>query len=111
MNFLQLAIQLSLRRDPKCKYFLGAIGVRQDGAIVRSRNGGAANERTYSAHAEARLARKLDWGSEVFVARTRSDGTIALAKPCIRCQNAMRNRGVVQVTYTIGPGEFGVLKL
>lgn len=111
MDLLQLAIQVSLRRESKCKYFLGAVGIRSDGAVVWCRNGGAPDERTYSAHAEARLARKLDWGSEVFVARTRADGTIALAKPCIRCENTLRHRGVQRVTYTISHNEVGVLKL
>lgn len=64
-----------------------------------------------TAHAEARLAKKLDVGSVVYVARVRCDnGKLAMSKPCPHCERILKNRGVKRVTYTIGENEFGVLE-
>lgn len=78
--------------------------------VVRAANG-LVDNRHAPAHAEARLCRKLDSGSVVYVGRVlRSDGSIALAKPCGRCEARLRNTGVKKVFYTIGPGEWGCLE-
>lgn len=67
--------------------------------------------RSPDSHAEARLFRKLDYGSTVYVARIRRDnGLIAMAKPCKTCQSVMKNRGVKQCFYTISPSEFGCVE-
>lgn len=93
------------------KFLLAAVGLRKDGALVVSTNGGTPGERTPSAHAEARLARKLDVGAKVFVARTLKNGTVANARPCENCQRLLRNKGVRIVHYTIGPNEEGKMEL
>lgn len=92
-------------------FLLGAVGVRNDGVIVESRNI-AAFDAEPKAHAEMRLTRKLTPGSTVWVARTsRKNGSWAMARPCPDCERRMRGIGVVRVVYTIGPDEWGILDL
>lgn len=91
--------------DPRC-FRLGAVGLRSDGVIVYARNGSGSSP-TPSGHAEARLARKLDAGSTVYVARILADGTWAMAKPCPRCMPRLRAKRVKRVYYTIANNQFG----
>ena len=108
-SMLERAIGLSFHGKEGRKYHFGAFGIRSDGAIVSSTNGGTRGERTPSAHCEARLSRKLDVASIVFVARTTRSGAVALARPCVGCQLAMKHRGVAKCYYTISSNEYGVL--
>lgn len=63
-------------------------------------------------HAEARLSRKLDFYSVVYVARATSDGTeFGLARPCEGCQRALRRKRVERVYYSINADEYGVMEL
>jgi tRNA(Arg) A34 adenosine deaminase TadA len=95
----------------KRTFFLGAIGLRNDGVFVSSRNI-SAKDHIPNHHAETRLVRKMTPRSTVWVARVaRKDGNWAMAKPCPRCENRLRSAGVDKVVYTIGPGEWGVLIL
>jgi tRNA(Arg) A34 adenosine deaminase TadA len=89
---------------------VGAVGVRKDGAIVVSSNISTRVPEP-EAHAEARLAKKLDWGATVYVARILRDGTMGLARPCKNCMAALRWKGVKIVYYSISNIEYGVLKL
>jgi tRNA(Arg) A34 adenosine deaminase TadA len=90
---------------------LGAVGIRSDGAIVRSRNG-SAQMKMPSAHAEARLAEKLDYNATVFVCRVRKNGQYGMAKPCIYCQTILRMRRVKRVYFTTDiHNEYGVMEL
>lgn len=91
---------------------MGSLGVRRDGTIVRSYNGcGRSDDKKLSAHAEARLVRKLGEGGVVYVGRVRRDnGLMAMAKPCPRCEAALRNRGVVKCFYAIAEDEWGCLE-
>jgi hypothetical protein len=99
-----------LSREPTISsHCFAALGLRSDGDLVLSRNGGCPNQRMPLSHAEARLCRKLDVGSYVYVARTLKDGTPAMARPCRNCERLMRSRGVARIYYTIGPGEYGVM--
>jgi len=67
-------------------------------------------KRMPSMHAEARLTRKLDFYSTVYVARTMKLG-LGLARPCPDCQRALRRKRVTRVYYTISDNEYGVLEL
>lgn len=112
-RYFRLARQTALKGD--CKeaarhYRLGAVGIRTDGAIVTSSNIPHRTPEPH-AHAEARVARKLNWGGVVYVVRIRSNGTLAIARPCKRCQSAMRLRGVGKVYYSINETEYGVMHL
>ena len=114
MNVVRLltqAILLSMHPNHRCRFRLAAVGKRCDGIVVNSRSGGWPGQYLPATHAEARLANKLTPGSVVYVARTLKNGTVAMAKPCVACQNALRHRGVKRVYYTIANKEFGVMDL
>ena len=116
MNLLHVAARIAtdLRGKQRQGYYLAAVGVRRDGALVRATNK-ARLANGYlpvpSTHAEARLCRKLDAGAEVYVARVVGDGSWAMSRPCERCRLALVARRVRRVYYTIAPGEYGVMDL
>lgn len=100
----------SSKRDNR-SFLLGAVGMRNDGVIVSARNI-AATDVTPSAHAEARVVKKLTCDSIVWVARVgRGSNSWALARPCEKCQRRMKTAGVRKVVYTIAPNEWGVIQL
>ena len=113
-RYITIASHISSKGNRLRRAFVGAVGKRSDGAVVQSWNGSSAGttyDRCPSAHAEARLARKLDAGSVVYVARVRRDnGKLAMAKPCAHCERILRNRGIRRVEYSINEHEFGVLE-
>jgi tRNA(Arg) A34 adenosine deaminase TadA len=107
---LRMASHLTCRGDLRRTYLVAAVGVRTDGTIVHTTNG-RCEVPTPSMHAEVRLLRKLDYGSVVYVARTlRENGKIAMAKPCPRCQAALKARGIKKVFYTVSENEYGVME-
>lgn len=109
-RYLRMAARISIKGNWRRKAHIGCLGVRGDGTIVQSWNG-CATDICPSAHAEARLARKLDVGSVVYVARVRRDNDkMAMAKPCAGCERLLRSRGVSRVEYTINEHEFGVME-
>jgi tRNA(Arg) A34 adenosine deaminase TadA len=112
-KYFRLAKQTALRgdtREAKRQFRLGAVGIRSDGAIVTASNI-PHRTRESKAHAETRLAKKLDWNSIVYVVRIYSNGALAMARPCRKCQSALRLKGVQRVYYSINANEFGVLIL
>lgn len=63
-------------------------------------------------HAEVDLILKLNKvPTKIKVTRFLSDGTPTMAKPCVHCQNFLRQRGVKAVRYTNWSGEWEELKL
>lgn len=108
-KYLALAASYAMLDDAR-NFWLGAAGLRADGALVRARNG-PSKQVEPSAHAETRLIRKLDLGATVFVARiSRATGQWALAKPCEGCKYRLLAKGVKKIYYTIGPNEYGVIQ-
>lgn len=92
-------------------FLLAAVGMRNDGVIVSARNI-AATDVTPSAHAEARVVKKLTCDSIVWVARVgKATGEWALARPCDKCMRRMKTAGVRRVVYTIGPNEWGIFQM
>lgn len=90
-------------------FFLGAVAKREDGTIVHSRNGSAPAP-SPDAHAEARVCRKAGKGATVYVARIRRDtGEFGMARPCIRCQEKMKNFGVKKCYFTVSSHEIGII--
>ncbi len=97
-------------------FWLGAIGIRADGATVSSRNGAvsySASVETYhlnpNSHAEGRLLRKLGKGGIVYVARVfRKDRTLAMARPCSMCRIRLKANKVHKVYYTIDEHHYGI---
>jgi tRNA(Arg) A34 adenosine deaminase TadA len=106
-----VAVKKSSHGIDKRSFFLGAVGLRNDGVFVSSRNA-ASTDLVPDHHAEARLVRKMTPDSTVWVARVaRKDGNWAMAKPCPGCERRLRASGVTRVVYTIGPGEWGVIDM
>lgn len=107
MKMLELAARVAMGGSQERNFRLGCVAKRSDGAVVFS-----TNERTRApnpnAHAEARVLKKTDFGSTLWVARVNKDGSWSMARPCSKCQARIRNRGVKKVYYTISPGEYGV---
>lgn len=111
-SFLQKAIDFATKRkDARC-FFVGAVGIRADGAVVRARNE-AAERRLPCAHAEARLIKKLGKGSPVVYVARYSPGqkSWALAKPCPDCERALKRAHVKRVVFTTGPNTFEEMRL
>jgi tRNA(Arg) A34 adenosine deaminase TadA len=107
-RYFRLARQVAERGGVRRQFRLGAVGVRTDGVVVTASN---VSSRTPErrAHAETRVTRKLNYGSEVYVVRILRNGSLATARPCGRCQTAMRQRGV-RCYYSISETEYGVLQ-
>jgi tRNA(Arg) A34 adenosine deaminase TadA len=112
LRILSLALEMaSTKRFGDLRSFrLTAIGVRSDGAMVAASNGavmetGRLHRCSFpKAHAEARLSRKLDVGSVVYVARASKSGKAAMAKPCPSCKAFLKSRGCKRVVYTTFEG-------
>lgn len=118
-HYLRLAAEVAVFKCDTRSHRLGAIGVRSDGVMVAAYNGTAYYngaiyrqnpKRMPSMHAEARLTRKLDFYSTVYVARPMKTG-LGLARPCPSCQRALRRKRVERVYYTISDNEYGVMEL
>lgn len=125
LPYLKLAAKyaVSKSKNDERTYLLGAIGIREDGAIVHSKNeavfdtftaqtGDEVYRKIPHAHAEARLAKKLGFSATVYVARV-AKGTreLAMARPCEICQNILRAYRVKRVFYTISPNRWGMLDM
>lgn len=95
--------------DPTRAYRFAVIGIRSDGAIVRSRNL-STKVPEHRAHAESRIVRKLDVGAIIYIARILKNGSAAMARPCIKCENVLRAHGIKKAYYTIAHKEYGVLE-
>jgi len=106
-KYFRLAKQVAKKGGKRRRFRLGAVGIRSDGAVVTACNISTRQPERH-AHAEARLAQKLDYGSEVFIVRILRDGTLANARPCVWCQMALRR--VRRVYYSISETEFGVMQ-
>lgn len=109
---LDAAAYQATKKNDKRAHQIGAVGVRSDGVTVKSCNGAVpGGGKSPRAHAEIRLAQKLDVGSTVYVARIGHLGEWRLARPCHFCVAVLLSKGVRAVYYTIRGGEFGALKL
>lgn len=96
-------------KDAKRTYRIGAVGVRTDGAIVISNN--ICTRKPYpTAHAEARLTKKLNVGSVVYVVRIGRDNRLLPARPCKNCRGIMAVRRISRCYYSISDHEYGILE-
>ena len=106
-RYFYLAKHYALKDKSRKRYFFGAIGIRRDGAIVHATNIRNPNKEL-NCHAETRLCKKLDKGSEVYLVRINKTGThFLLARPCSGCESKMRAKGVTAIYYSISATEFG----
>jgi tRNA(Arg) A34 adenosine deaminase TadA len=105
-KYFILAVKSALKSKDNRHYYLGAVGIRSDGKIVKASNI-PNQERNVKCHAETRLSRKLDIGSVVYVARTNKNGNIILnSKPCNGCMNHLKARGVKEIYYTVSENKY-----
>jgi tRNA(Arg) A34 adenosine deaminase TadA len=111
VKLLDKAAKLAFSGDKTKNHLLAAIAKRKDGAIVASKNGKTKTPRP-TAHAEVRALKKAGHGSTLYVAKVHKiTGEWRLSKPCNSCMTRIRNMKVSRVYYTVGPGEYGVIKL
>jgi tRNA(Arg) A34 adenosine deaminase TadA len=109
-QMLQLAADYAPKHDER-SFWIGAVGIRGDGAIVFSRNG-CSKMIAPELHAEFRLTRKLDVGATIFVARIYKKSRLwANARPCRNCRRMLKSRKVKKIYYTISNNEYGVIDL
>ena len=113
-NYLEIAANVATQKKDRRSFFLGVVGVRKDGRLVSASNGPTVVP-SKNAHAEARVSRKLDVGSIVYIARMAMNRKtkkreFALSKPCKSCQRILKSVGVKRVYYTIGPNEYGIME-
>lgn len=110
-RYFEDAMEVAIKGEERRHFFLGAVGVRNDGTVVRSHNKSTLlQDRRF--HAEYRLLKKLDVGSTVYVARITKGGRIAAcARPCESCLNAMLKRGVKRVYWTLSEEAFDWMDL
>lgn len=104
-KLLHIAAEVSrLKDDGRC-FYLGAVALRKDGVLVSAYNG----MQPFPApehHCEARLAKKLDRGAVVYLARTSANGEWANSKPCQLCEMKLRKAYVKRVYYTVSTNQF-----
>lgn len=114
-RWTQRAIGLSLSSSHT--FPMGALAIT-GGSLVghatnRYRNSPRTTEWTHcSTHAEAALAARFNLkDTNVYVARTLTDGTPALAKPCLNCLHTLTAAGVRRVIWTESETEIGWMNL
>ncbi len=111
VEMFQLAATFSLKSKDRRTYILGASAKRGDGVIVVARNEPVRSP-IASAHAEARLSKKLDYGATVFVVRIVYpwiNPEFRLAKPCDACFRQLRLKMVKRIYYTTGPSSWSFI--
>lgn len=118
LEMLLKAAEVALPNDTNDlrDFWLGCVGIRQDGAIVHSKNGAikySTSVENYqlvpSSHAEGRVLRKLGKCGIVFVSRVaKRDGSLAMARPCPMCQIRLRAFQTQKVFYTINQTQYGI---
>jgi tRNA(Arg) A34 adenosine deaminase TadA len=109
MFLLDMACDVAKRDDDKKKqFYVSCVSLRRDGACVVSVNGSSRAQPVPHAHAEARALKKSGWGAMLYVARVlRDKQTLAVAKPCVDCQSAIRNKRVKKVFFTVDNEHYG----
>jgi tRNA(Arg) A34 adenosine deaminase TadA len=108
LSFFEIAARTACSKHDNRSFLIGAIGIRSDGAMVRSLNSPTENKNR-KAHAECKLSRKLDYRSEVYVARVRMDNfEFATARPCVDCQKILKSKKITKIYYTIDNHQYGI---
>lgn len=110
-SLLEMASEASdPSQDRLRRAFVGCVGVRRDGVVVKARNG-SAKRPTASCHAEVRALRKCGIGADLYVARQLKNGQLAMARPCARCMAVLRSKGVKLVVFTTGSSTWEAIRL
>lgn len=117
-QMLKLAGKVAMPSNPDEElrnFYIGCIGIRDDGVLVSAKNGAVFSTTTEhyqklpSAHAEGRVLRKLGHNGTMYVSRVaKSNGDYAMSMPCPICQVRIKSFNVRKVVYTINKAQFGV---
>ena len=118
LDLLLLAAKISLPKDPNDarNFWLGCVGLRDDGVLVSAKNGSSQFSHSVeqyqlqpNCHAEGRVLRKLGKYGTIFVSRVaKKDGALAMAQPCTMCAVRIAAMKVRKVYFTINPAQYGV---
>jgi tRNA(Arg) A34 adenosine deaminase TadA len=108
-------VALSNDEDDIRNFWIGAVGIREDGVLVSSRNGPVFStevdnyQLVPTSHAEGRLLRKLGKYGTIYVARLKP-GTreLGMSAPCPMCQVRIKSYKVDKVYYSINDDQYGV---
>ena len=107
-NFFEIAAKIAVSKEDCRSFLLGAIAIRNDGAMVKALNS-PTEYKNRMVHAECKLCRKIDHNAEVYVARVRLiDYKFGMAKPCFACQKILKTKKVNKVYYTINQTHYGI---
>lgn len=117
-NYLKMAAKLALPNhdNDHRNFWLAAIGIRDDGAMVSAKNGASEFSESVqqyqlqpNAHAEGRVLRKLGKRGMMYVARVaKKDGKLAMSQPCPMCQVRIKAMQIKKVYYTINESQYGI---
>lgn len=115
-EMFRLAAETAMQKtdiNNKRTFYLGAIGKRRDGAIVRSHNEATAPMQHYRpilrAHAEGRCIVKLGKEGILYIARVRRiDLKYGNSMPCKMCQIIIRAARTKVVYHTIDHNCYGI---
>lgn len=118
-DYLDMAKEIAIpdKNNPikdQRSFWHGCVGIRNDGTIVRGKNGAASIQDGYyhmipGAHAEGRVLRKLGKNGTLYVARvSRRTGEYVMSRPCDMCRVRIKSFGVKKVYYSINQNQYGV---
>lgn len=94
---------------PQRNFMIGSVGVRNDGAMVKSLNSPTEHPNR-NIHAEKKLCQKLDYNAVVYVVRIKhQDGSFGISRPCADCLKALISKRVKRIYYTIDDRSYGVI--
>ena len=109
LHYFEVAARVAQSKDDIRVFWIGAVGIRNDGAMVCSLNSPTRFQNRI-VHAEYKLCKKLDTHATVYIARVRLDNfQFAIAKPCDNCMKRMRSLDVDKIYYTIDQSHYGMI--
>ncbi|MFE4583459.1 cytidine/deoxycytidylate deaminase family protein [Streptomyces chartreusis] len=115
MSGIKLAIKQAARSQ--CRHRVGAVLTAGSRVLVASpnlhRNSPTIDYRHATFHAEEATLRRIrnPRRTVIYVARLSARGLPTLAKPCDRCEEALRLAGVSRAYYTAGPARVEYLDI
>lgn len=108
-NYFKMAGQIASSKKDVRHFLVGAIGLRSDGVMVESFNSPTPFP-VRQIHAEYRLLNKLDYNSNIYVARLKGENIshFGMSAPCADCAKYIRTKKVNRVYYTINDSKYGI---
>lgn len=120
LKLIKMAAKIALPNDAALDrrgFWIGSVGVREDGTIVSAKNaavefvGTVENHQLIpNAHSEPRCLRKMGKRGTLYVARVlKGSRDLAISRPCCICQPFLRAFQVEKVYYSVNNYQYGVL--